>query len=450
MSNEVILVDDEEHLRTACVQALQIAGLKVESFSSAEGALARVNRGWPGVVVTDIKMAGQNGLELMSHALERDPQLPVILITGHGDVSMAVKAMRDGAYDFIEKPFASEILVDAVRRALEKRRLILENRTLRLALEKSTGIERILVGRNPLIEGLRKEIMSYAATDADVLILGETGTGKELVARSLHELSTRSAQRFVAINCGALPDTIIESELFGHVPGAFTGATKQRIGKFEFANGGTVFLDEIESMPIDIQIKLLRVLQDRVIVRVGANDEIPVDVRIIAATKDDLKQISDEGLFRKDLYYRLDVLSLSIPPLRDRRDDIPLLFHHFLTQSAERYKRDVIEAGPETMAKLLAHDWPGNVRELQNTAVRHVLGLDIEIEQNGALPSKGPMAKRSLADQVAIVEKQIIQQTLVQNAHGLKETYEALGISRKTLYDKMQKYGLTSNSGRDN
>ncbi|MBT6428971.1 MAG: sigma-54-dependent Fis family transcriptional regulator, partial [Rhodospirillaceae bacterium] len=249
MTGRVILIDDEEHLRMACSQSLELAGFEVQSFSSAAGALDEVNTQWPGVIVTDVRMAAMDGLTLMAMVLERDAELSVILITGHGDVTMAVQAMRDGAYDFIEKPFAPEMLVDSVRRALDKRQLILENRNLRDALDSGSPLERLIIGESKASQQLRARIADFAATDADVLVYGETGTGKELVARSLHELSPRSAEKFVPVNCGAIPESIIESELFGHERGAFTGAGHTRIGKFEYANGGTVFLDEIESMP---------------------------------------------------------------------------------------------------------------------------------------------------------------------------------------------------------
>jgi len=437
VKSQVVLIDDEEHLRTACTQALELADIEVVSFDCADGALDTVGRSWPGVVVTDIKMPGDSGLDVMAQALAHDPELPVILITGHGDVPMAVAAMRDGAYDFIEKPFASEVLVDAVHRALEKRHLVLENRALRSALGEASELEQSLIGQTKQMVRLRDEITNYAATDADVLILGETGVGKELVARSLCDHSQRKNGRFVAINCGALPESMIESELFGHEAGAFTGATKLRVGRIEHADGGTVFLDEIESMPMDLQIKLLRVLQERTIVRLGSNEEIAVDVRIIAATKENLRALADGGRFREDLFYRLDVLTLTIPPLRDRRDDIPLLFQQFVTQACDRYKRDPIDVPAHKISELMAHDWPGNVRELQNAGLRYALGAD------GAVATEDGDASPNLAIQMEAVEKKLIETALAKNGNSLKHTYVALGVSRKTLYDKMQKYGLS-------
>ncbi|MEJ2117637.1 MAG: sigma-54 dependent transcriptional regulator, partial [Alphaproteobacteria bacterium] len=372
-----------------------------------------------------------------------DPELPVILMTGHGDVPMAVKAMRDGAYDFLEKPFSSDVLADAVQRALEKRRLTIENRQLRAQLSGNTSLEQTLVGRSPGMTKLRELVRNYAPTDADVMILGETGSGKELVARSLHELSQRAEKRFVPINCGALPETVIESELFGHERGSFTGAVNQRIGKFEHAIGGTLFLDEIESMPLSLQVKLLRVLQDRKISRLGSNDEIPIDVRVIAASKVDLKEAALQGRFREDLFYRLNVLSLVIPPVRERREDIPLLFCHFLEQAAIRYKKPMTEVDIKTLTSLLSHNWPGNVREVQNAAMRYCLGLYTLPQEDQDAEQEAMHDTSWLATQVANFESEVIRQVIAKNDGSLIHTYEALGISRKTIYDKMQKYSIT-------
>ncbi|WP_022951549.1 sigma-54-dependent transcriptional regulator [Leucothrix mucor] len=439
----IILVDDEKHLRHACTQALELAGLSVQSFPSAEGVLDELSSHWPGIVVTDIRMPGQDGLALMADILTRDSAIPVILISGHGDVPMAVQAMRDGAYDFIEKPFPSDMLVDAVRRALEKRRLVLENRALREALDTGVELSKKMIGTQPSIVQLRQQVLDLANVQVDVLITGETGVGKDLVARSLHEQSTRADARFVAINCGGLPDNVIESELFGHEAGAFSGATEQRIGKFEHASGGTLFLDEIESMPLELQIKLLRVLQDRVVVRLGSNLEIPVDVRVVAASKIDLLAACAEGSFREDLYYRLNVVNISVPPLRERRDDIPLLFQAFVDQIAKRHHKEAPEISTDTIASLVAHDWPGNVRELQNVATRFALGLAIETtaSQVELMPEHN-----TLAEKVNAFERQVIESAIREHQGSLKATYEALGVSRKTLYDKIQKHGIQSES----
>ncbi|MCB1504284.1 MAG: sigma-54-dependent Fis family transcriptional regulator [Hyphomicrobiaceae bacterium] len=442
MSRSIILIDDEPDLRVATVQGLELADFDVRDFADAEEALTTISLGFEGVVISDIKMPRVNGMELMSRVLAIDPEIPVILITGHGDIPMAVEAIRSGAYDFIEKPFAAEVLADAADRAIEKRRLVLENRSLRAQLANRTGIDQVMIGRAAAMQRLKQQARSFAATDADVLIFGETGTGKELVARSLHDFGPRAKGRFVPINCGALPETVIESELFGHEPGAFTGATKSRIGKLEYASGGTLFLDEIESMPLELQIKLLRVLQDRKIVRLGANEERAIDVRVIAATKEDLKSASMRGTFREDLYYRLNVLSLTIPPLRDRRDDIPLLFRFFVDQAASRFKVEPETITPAHLAHLGAHEWPGNVRELQNSAVRFALGLGLEIDGKTIVITPAKEGGTTLSDQLACYERQIIADTLNRTGNSLKTTYESLGISRKTLYDKMRRFNL--------
>lgn len=439
MTGQVLFIDDEEHLRVACSQALELAGFDVECHASASDALERIDSHWPGVVVTDVKMAGMTGLELMTTALERDPELPVILITGHGDVPMAVDAMRDGAYDFIEKPFASDILVDAVRRAADKRKLVLENRALREAVIGATRLENMIVGTTPAAGTLRDEVASLATTDADILIRGETGTGKELVARALHQLSPRANRHFVPINCAALPETLIESELFGHVRGAFTGANENRVGKFEYATGGTLFLDEIESMPLELQGRLLRVLEERLVVPLGSNTEVPVDVRVIAATKADLKENAG-GSFREDLFYRLNVLAITVPPLRDRQDDILPLMLHFLDQASLRFKRPAPALSAPNIASLTRHPWPGNVRELKNAALRFALGQGLGMDtadENTAQDTTGV-----LADQIGTFEKSVIRACLERHGYRLKPTYEELGVSRKTLYDKIRKYGL--------
>ncbi len=439
----VLFIDDDKHIRQANRQTLELAGFEVQCLSGAEKALPLLSMDWPGVAVCDIRMPGMDGLEFLARALEIDRELPVILVTGHGDISMAVNAIRDGAYDFIEKPFSPETLVKRVQQALDKRALTLENRQLRQELQAQSTPGPRIIGRTGSMQRLRTTIAQIADTDADVLLNGETGTGKELVARSLHENSRRAGGNFVAVNCGAVPENLIESELFGHEAGAFTGASERRIGKFEHANGGTLFLDEIESMPPHMQVRLLRVLQERAVERLGSNRLIPLDVRVIAAAKVDLKAAAAAGEFREDLYYRLNVVSIEIPPLRERREDIPLLFHHFLLVAAARYQREAPPPEPELIRALLTHDWPGNVRELRNIAERYVLlgaacGYDLEQLMSGS----GGEAPILLPEQVACFEKSVIEQALVSNKGNIKQTMALLGVPRKTLYDKMRKYGL--------
>ncbi|MES9994327.1 MAG: sigma-54 dependent transcriptional regulator [Candidatus Thiodiazotropha sp.] len=441
-SPDVYFIDDEVDLRLANEQTLELAGFQVKVFEKAEDVLNLINEQTSGIVVSDIRLPGIDGLMLLKRLQRMDATLPIILITGHGDISMAVDAMQKGAYDFIEKPFSAERLVDTVRRALEKRRLVLENRKLKSELDAENSLGPRIIGKTPAIKTLKKTINQLADTAADILLVGETGTGKELMARSLHEHSQRRDKNFVAVNCGAIPENLIESELFGHEKGAFTGAEAMRVGKFEYANQGTVFLDEIESMPLPAQVRLLRVLQERSLERIGSNESIELDIRIIAATKIDLKAAAERGEFREDLYYRLNVVTLELPPLRERREDIPLLFQHFLLVAAARYGK-VAPAMPNNInQKLMAFNWPGNVRELRNVAERFVLLGDecgLQLDENSTLPPCIPM---TLPEHVEAFERAMIEQALSESGGVIKKTMELLGLPRKTLYDKMQKYGL--------
>ncbi|MGK9066312.1 sigma-54-dependent transcriptional regulator [Stutzerimonas chloritidismutans] len=439
---QVVLVDDDAHLRKALSQTLDLAGLKVIGLADARGLAAMIPPDWPGVVVSDIRMPGIDGLQLQQQLQAIDGELPVLLITGHGDIQLAVQAMRAGAYDFLEKPFPSEALLDSVRRALALRKLVLDNRSLRLALADRQQLSGRLLGQSPAMQRLREQIGALAGTQADVLILGETGAGKEVVARALHDLSSRRGGPFVAINAGALAESVVESELFGHEAGAFTGAQKRRIGKFEFANGGTLFLDEIESMSLDVQVKLLRMLQERVVERLGGNQSIPLDIRVIAATKEDLRQAADQGRFRADLYYRLNVAPLRIPPLRERSEDVLLLFRYFAEAGANRHGLPLREPRPEQRAQLLRHAWPGNVRELQNTAERFALGLELGLDDAQPALPVGATAGRSLGDQVDAYERALIAAELSRPHSSLRSVAEALGLPRKTLHDKLRKHGL--------
>ncbi|MCZ4371882.1 sigma-54 dependent transcriptional regulator [Vibrio diazotrophicus] len=444
---DVFFIDDEPDIRIAIEQSFELADIDARFFSSAEDALLAIKQDkLPMVVVTDICLPGLSGQNLLSSVHHQDSDVPVILITGHGDISMAVQAMHDGAYDFIEKPFAPERLIETVNRAIERRKLTLENQQLKRSLKASQTLGPRIIGETNSIIALRETITHVADTNADILLFGETGTGKELVARSLHEQSSRREKNFVAVNCGAVPENLIESELYGHEKGAFTGADAKRIGKFEHAQGGTLFLDEIESMPMQAQIRLLRVLQERVIERVGSNELIPLDIRVIAATKVDLKKAAQEGTFRQDLYYRLNIVTLDIPPLRERREDIPALFHHFLLVAAARYGKAATALPQSALQALLSHDWPGNVRELRNAAERYVLlGKLSELGEQ----SKNAKVLTSLADQVAEYEKSLIEQTLIECSGSIKDTMELLKIPRKTLYDKMQKYQINKDTYKE-
>ena len=438
---KVLIIEDDPDVRLGCEQALQLEGIPTLGAESAEAARPLIGPDFRGVVVSDIRLPRMDGMTFLREIASIDPELPVVLITGHGDVSMAVQAMKDGAHDFIQKPFAPDHLVEVVRRALEKRRLILEVRDLRIQLAGRDQLEARLIGNNPGMERLRQLITGLANSAADVLIHGETGTGKELVARCLHEASTRRKGNFVAINCGGLPETLFESEIFGHEAGAYTGAAKRRIGKIEYASGGTLFLDEIESMPIAMQIKLLRVLQERTLERLGSNTPIPVDCRIVAATKDDLRLLSDQGRFRADLYYRLSVATLSLPPLRERREDIPLLFQHFLLQAAARHERPVPPCDAARVRQLVGYQWPGNVRELRNVADRCVLGIECGAPPFGAEVDTGT---RPLSEMVESFERALIADALRRHQGSLSRSAEALGMAKTTLHDKIRKYGLST------
>ncbi|MDH2432327.1 C4-dicarboxylate ABC transporter [Pokkaliibacter plantistimulans] len=442
MALPIIFVDDEQHIRMAVSQTLEIAGYEVHCLERADKVLSLLVEDWPGVVITDINMPGLDGLALMQQVHQHDADLPVILITGHGDISMAVNAIRDGAYDFIEKPFPADLLLDVVKRAMEKRSLTLENRQLRQELASHATLGPRVLGKTEVMQRMRRLISQIAPTSADVMLHGETGTGKELIARYIHESSPRHNHNFVAINCGAVAESIMESELFGHEQGAFTDAKQKRIGKFEYANGGTLFLDEIESMPMSLQIKLLRVLEERAIERLGSNELIPLDIRIIAATKIDLLKLAETGEFRKDLYYRLNIVEVHIPALRERREDVPLLFHHFTLVASALYKREVLPPSASQVHALLTHNWPGNVRELRNLAERYVLlGEACTFEFDRLLQSP-PSSPLSLPEQVELFEKMLIQTELERHGGSIKDTMEALSVPRKTLSDKMRKYGL--------
>lgn len=440
----VLFVDDEADLRLAAAQALMLADLGISECARAADALPHIDRDFEGVLVTDIRMPDMDGLTLMAEALARDPELPVILITGHGDVDLAVQSMRDGAYDFLEKPYAPARLIEAVRRALDKRALTLELRRLHAARDpKRDPVKDRLIGRSAAMTGLRAQLRAVAGTEADVLIEGETGTGKEVAAIALHAASPRAARPFIAINCAALPGDLIESELFGHEAGAFPGATRARFGKFEHAQGGTLFLDEIDSLPMPLQAKLLRAIETRTITRLGSNDPLALDLRFVASSKRDLAAASAEGSFRADLLYRLNVVTLRLPPLRDRREDIPELFLTLLSRAAARADRPRPDVPAPLLTALTAQDWPGNVRELRNAAERLALGLE------PAFAAPGPAATDSLAHHMAAHEKSLIAASLAAHAGSLRATYETLGLSRKALYEKMQKYGLSRESFRD-
>ena len=433
----VLLIEDDPNVRLGCEQAMQLAGIPVIAVASAEEGQRQLDADFAGIVVTDMRLPGMDGMALLRWVNQLTPDLPVIIITGHGDVTLAVEAMRSGAYDFMQKPFSTNDLVEVVRRALEKRELVLEVEALRRRLDHRDDLEARLIGRSPQMAKVRQLILDVADAAVDVLIFGETGTGKEMVARCLHDLSRAGQENYVALNCGGMADTLLDSELFGHEPGAFTGAQKRRIGKIEYASGGTLFLDEVESMPMNMQIKLLRVLQERKIERLGSNQQIPVCCRVVAASKEDLKQMSDQGKFRADLYYRLNVVRIELPALRERREDIPALYDEFLLQAAKRYNRPPPVLTSEYLRRLMAQDWPGNIRELRNAADCHALGIgrDAATAGVGSTP-------QSLNEAVENYERVLIANEFTKQDGNIARTADALKVARTTLHDKLKKYAL--------
>lgn len=445
--SKVYLVDDDIEMRAATAQWLELSGYQVQSFADAPAALKQLTGKYDGIVISDLRMPRMDGMTFLSHLNTLDSAIPVILVTAHGDVQMAVEAMRKGAYDFIEKPFEPERLLDVVQRACEKYSLVMENRELRRRLAEPSGIEQRLIGNCTGIKRLREEILDVADTVAPVLIQGETGTGKEIVARCLHEFGTRNNGRYVAVNCGAIPENIFESELFGHERGAFTGADQRRLGRFEYAHGGVLFLDEIASMPLPLQVKVLRALQEREVTRIGSNEPQRLDVRLICATNKDLRGECTAGNFREDLYYRINVVELRIPPLRERGEDILLLFDYFAAQAAAAYKRPEVYLQDVDMGLLLNHDWPGNVRELKNIAERYVLSsLPQGQRMTSMLRHPGVQisipASFSLQDQLRHYERLLLEQALVRHRGDVQAVMEALDLPRRTFNEKMARHNL--------
>jgi len=435
----VLVVDDDADLLASTCEWLGATGFAVEGVALGSEVLRRLGTGaaaMPDVLVTDIRMPGLDGLAVLEGVKRLDPDTPVVLLTGHGDIALAVQAMRAGAHDFLEKPYDADHLVAVLDRAVAQRRLAGEIRELRMRVAGGDTLETRLIGNDAAMVELRRRVARLADVDADVLIVGETGTGKEVVARALHDYGKRSERPFVAINCAAVPETIFESEVFGYERGAFTGALNRRIGKIEHADGGTVFLDEIESMPLALQTKILRLLQERQVEPLGGNRLKPVDVRFVAATKTDLKRAAGESRFRSDLYYRLSTVELHLVPLRQRRQDIPLLFDHFVEAAAARHGVAVPTLPPATLSALLSAAWDGNVRELKAEAERHVLGYP------QLAPATAEDDDGSLPGRLAAYEAQLIREALAAAGGSVAEAAAALGIPRRTLAEKMTRHGL--------
>ena len=423
-------------MRIAVSQWLTLAGFEVVVHAGSERVLAQISKDFPGILVTDVRMPGKDGFDLLAGCQQRDPDLPVILVTGHGDIPLAVQAMRQGAYDFIEKPFVPERLAEVVGRACEKRRLVMENRRLRAEASAGNALDSRLIGTSKPMERVRASVMELAQAPVNVVILGETGCGKDLVARCLHDFGPRAAHNFVAVNCAAIPETMFESEFFGHEAGAFTGSVQRRIGKIEHAHGGTLFMDEAESMPLSLQAKLLRVLQEQCVEPLGTNKLVPVNVRTVTAAKIDLNRAVAEGKFREDLYYRLHVAEIRLPPLRERREDIPLLFQILSHRAALAHGREPRPLAQADLGHLAAQDWPGNVRQLRNAAERFALGLD----SGGG--EQAPSAAPALQARLAEFEKGQIEAAFAQARGDVSKVMEMLDMPRRTLNEKMAKYGI--------
>ena len=442
---KALVIDDDESMRIGCAQTLSEEGYKVRLAEDGEQGLKVVREELFDIIFLDLKMPGLDGMTVLGKLREHDPNAIVVVITGYGTIEAAVEAMKCGAYDFLPKPFTPETLLAVADRATERRRLGMENLCLRLELDKRTGPEGI-VGRSAPMMKVAELVRKVAPTDSTVLICGETGVGKELIARAIHRQSQRCDKLFVVVDCGALVETLFESELFGHVKGAFTSASETKHGKFELANGGTIFLDEIGNVGINIQAKLLRVIQEREIVKVGGSQKVELDVRIVAATNRDLEKDMREGRFREDLFYRLSVIPINLPPLRERRADIPMLADYFLDKFAAKRRRCISCISDDAMRSLQAYDWPGNVRELENAIERAVVLADGDTIQPADLLCCGmvdlvprePVAGGRLAQ----VERDEIISALGRFDGHKGQTAEYLGINRKTLREKIRRYGI--------
>jgi len=443
----ILVVDDEESMRDSCRQALSGDGNKVEVAEDGAGGLAMLEKESFDLVILDLKMPGLSGMEVLKKIKERDTEIVVIVITGYATIESAVEAMRRGAYDFIPKPFTPESLRVVVERALEKRRLWLENVLLRAQLEDRYGGD-VIIGQSKSMREVEKLIRRVAPTDSTVLISGQTGTGKELAARAVHSQSNRRDKPFIVVDCGGLVESLFESELFGHAKGSFTGATETKHGRFEVADGGTVFLDEVGNISMNIQAKLLRVLQEKEISKVGSSQVIKVDVRIIAATNKDLLKCVKEQTFREDLFYRLSVVPIALPALRDRKEDIPLLANHFLIKYNTKRGKGVTAVSDEAMKVLTEYDWPGNVRELENVIERAVVltrsgviePTDLWYYELGAGGERAPASDSDEVKSLDEAEREHIIRTLKLFDGQIGRTSEVLGIDRKTLRSKLKKY----------
>jgi two-component system, NtrC family, nitrogen regulation response regulator NtrX len=454
----ILVVDDEPGVRSSISGVLRDEGFDVDTADTGEDCLEKANGAAYDVIVLDIWLPGLDGLTTLQRLRERQIDSQVVIISGHGNIESAVRAIKMGAFDFIEKPLSLEKTVLVVRNALRQRDLEAENRVLRAKVDRQQ--QHTMVGESPAMNHLRQQVSLAAPTNGRVLILGENGTGKELVARTIHYTSRRKSGPFVEVNCAAIPEELIESELFGHVRGAFTGAVADKPGRFEQAHGGTIFLDEIADMSLKTQAKVLRVLQEQVMERVGGTQRIKVDVRVLAATNKELTSEIRAGRFREDLYFRLNVIPIFVPALRDRQQDIPMLAEHFMALLAAEYGRRPKRLAPEAAARLQQYSWPGNVRELRNVIERVIImvqGDTITAQDLGFLgrdgadgvpePAGGPGPVRPLSEARDDFEKDYILQTLAAQQGNMSRTAEVLGVERSNLYKKLRAFGITPRGG---
>ncbi len=435
----VIFIDDDTDLLAAQTQGLDIAGFAVRAFSNGPEALKHVTAAFDGVVMSDVRMPQMDGLSVFRQVQAIDPDIPVILLTGHGDVPMAVQALKDGAWDFLAKPYPMDELIASLRRALQQRQLVLENRALRQLHADASEVKTALLGNSPVMVHLRQTLAQVAEAEVDILVTGDTGSGKETVARTLHRLSARKNRPFVHINCASLPEETFQVELFGIEPGAkfgpYGGIGRRTYGRLEKANRGTLLLDDVDGLSLPQQAKLLGVVEARELWPVGAEEPRALEVRIVATTKVDLSEAVRQGAFRADLFYRLSGITLRVPPLSDRRGDIGLLFQHFLVGACARLKRPIPKLTPQVAAWLQSHNWPGNVRELEHFAERFALGLE-----EGRLP--GTETALGLADRVGQYEADIIRETLSLCRGDVQTAMHELKLARKTFYDKLARHNI--------
>jgi two-component system C4-dicarboxylate transport response regulator DctD len=439
----VIIIDNEKEITEALSEMLTLEGFNVSAYQRAQDALTLLSSDTAAVVLTDVRMPKMDGMTLLNKIQQLDTSIPVILMSGHGDIPMAMQAMREGAYDFLEKPLQPKHLLAQLARAVDKRRLEIENQQLKQNLQQLSGIDKFIIGESGAIKAIRQSVLSLATSNVDTIIYGDTGSGKDIVARALHQYSDRRDKRFVAINCGGMSESLIESELFGHEAGSFTGANKRHKGKIEVADGGTLFLDEIETMPMSVQIKLLRVLQERYIERVGSSTPIPITMTVIAASKADLGQLSERGEFRQDLFYRLNVASITLPSLSERSEDILPLFVHYANKACQQYHKEMPALAPQAIDKLLQQPWPGNVRELKNAAHRFVLGIDQPSTEDSKLAAIDDADHEKRMD---AFERQLLEQSLRASKGQVSETALLLNLTTKTLYRKMKKHQIDKNA----